>query len=185
MTSIVGTLAPGEAFVRMDQDGGRYAINGTSTTWNVQSDPSVLEGSGVAYTQVAFLHTSFPTYGYIGTAGIVDVYTKKFGTVIGSIGSTEGVTYNILETQKTLACDITTSLGELTSMPSGSQIAVAQADMYGNPEQMTIYGFKNSDPTGSNNEWLWTVDSMGWINTGIASGSACPYWGIKLNRTCP
>lgn len=182
MTSIVGTLAPGEAFVRMDQDGGRYAINGTSTTWNVQSDPSVLEGSGVAYTQVAFLHTSFPTYGYIGTSGIVDVYTEKFGTVIGTTGVTEGVTYNILETQKTLTCDITTLLGQLTSMPSGSQIAVAEADMYANPQQMTIYGFKNSDPTGSNNQWLFTADNYGWIDTGIENGSSIAAWGIKLNR---
>lgn len=183
--SVVGTIGAGEAFVRMDQDGGRYAINGTSSSWNVQSDPNIFEADGVAYTQVAFLHTSFPTYGYIGTDGIVDVYTKYFSTVVAD------KTYYVLETQETLECNITTELGTLTSMPSGSQIAVLQADVYGSPQQMTFYGYKNSDPTISDNQWMWSGSPMNpssypaWIDTGIESGSGCPYWGIKLNRTCP
>ncbi|GEO26688.1 hypothetical protein AAC03nite_24730 [Alicyclobacillus acidoterrestris] len=165
--------------MRFDEDGGRYAVNGTSSTWDVQSDPKIFEANGIPYTQVAFLHTSFPTYGYIGTDGIVDAYKLNFGN--GGFGSG----YYELKTQKTLSCYIY-EYGDSSphySVPSGALIIVKQGDIYGgNPAHMSFYAYKMPG-----DEYWYVQDSndnggVGYIDTGIEVGSAPSTWGIVLNR---
>lgn len=187
MTTIVGSLGPGEACVNMGEGGsGRFAVNNTSSTASVYSDANTLHGLGRTAQYIAFLHTSFPTYGWVDASVLEDAYKLNFehwGEAVDYYDASGPVMIDtwVVETNKTCKTYITPYEADpVYSLGAGAKILVNTMDVYNSGKtECQIYGYYAGSAGWITKDAVsdaWTID------TGIATGSGEAYWGIKLNR---
>lgn len=160
---------------------GRFAINSSGGTIDVYSDDETLHGVGLTGQYVAFLHTSFPTYGYVDASALSDAYTHNFGTY-GTVNGNE--TY-IVELNKECSCNIPQyDANTITSLAAGTKILVNTMDCFSSSEMwdIYIYGFYGYYDGSVSEGWQTTPSwSDAWtLDTGIRTASGEGLWGIKL-----
>ncbi|WP_026963103.1 hypothetical protein [Alicyclobacillus herbarius] len=189
MTTIVGHLDPGEACVNLGEAAyGRFAINKTSSTYSVYSDAQTLHGLGRTAQRIAFLHTSYPTYGYVDASCLEDAYKFNFSTrkdiaYYGSNGPVYIPTYVVKANKKLSTYVAAFSSEPMYSVPEGTLLAVNTMDVYDSStkRKCQVYAIKRP----SDSDWItkWGgVDEAWTVDTGINLGSSPSTWGIKLNR---
>jgi hypothetical protein len=174
LTGVVGHLGRGEAFLNLST--GLWSVNPHRYSVPVVSDPYEYIRYGIPCYSIAFLHTSFPTYGYIPTDCSMAARDYCFGKYGG---------YRVMITRRTLSayCQDAGEYFRIKSLPAGTRVLIEDGTWYndGTHNKMCIYGYK----TPGSSYWVYQYvanGGVGWIDTGIASGSGEGSWGFRLNH---
>lgn len=158
MTTQVGTLMPGEAFIWYENGNKIWCVNPDSSSYEV------VDTGGSGMIEVIFLHTTFPTNGYVyqgilganeGPPGMqAELANQNHG--YGSI-TLNGLIYTILDVRYDSDV-VDKNANYWITLPAGSQVAVWQGESGSTHENlMAIYGYK--EPTWSSFFWPQNGDT--------------------------
>jgi hypothetical protein len=173
----VGHLLPNEVFLNLASD--TWCFNHTSEEVPVFSSPEPFEANGVSYRHIYFLHTSYPTDGYIETSILGHLANYNWGTFDNE--------YKILKlaVESYAYCWEYGDSNEFHWVPAGAKILVKDGSMYsdGTYTKMCIYGWQYGNMPS--NEWYMqdphTNGGMGYLYTNIKTTSAKGKFSVDWN----
>ncbi|MCL6446359.1 MAG: hypothetical protein K6T83_23415 [Alicyclobacillus sp.] len=194
--STVGVLNPNEVFLNANSvpKPWCWCFNKTGKTIPVYktTDPwkSAYDGDTSRARRIAFLHTSYPTWGYIDESQSGHIANYNFGTY--RQGDT---TYKILKTavETYVYCDIDCLGSDIEGgpffyVPAGRKILVKDGQMYDSDyTKMIIYAVENPDKDKDLlGEYGWQCPSAnggyGYLYTNIKSTSAKGKFSVDFNH---